>query len=165
MKPELFGRGSWYFIFKIFFYYMNKERQIKDLFKRIKLNNSYDEKLETIRKALLNNNSTFTYQYILETNLDDLEQKVKLYNVESLKKRLNLIINGLPCEECKEHALKHMQINNVFNSNCFFYIFHFFLELRNRFYENEIDRGLFETEQDFIKNETLFFSKIINTKL
>jgi hypothetical protein len=165
MKPELFGRGSWYFIFKIFFYYMNKEKQILELFTLIKSNNCYDEKLDSIRKALLNDNSTFSYNYILKTNLEELNKVLKLYNVESLKKRLNIIINSLPCEECRQHALKHMQVNNIFNSDCFFYIFHFFLELRNKFYDNKIDRRLFNTKQDFNKNETLFFSKIINTKL
>lgn len=164
MKPELFGRGSWYFIFKMFFYYINKEKQEIDLILSIKSKKEYDEKLDSVRKILLKD-SLFSYNYILKTDIKELINVLKYFNVESLKSKLNLIINGLPCEECKQHALKHMSINNVFNSNCFFYIFHFFLELRNRFYENKIDRALFETEEDFIKNETLFFSKIINTNL
>lgn len=164
MKPELFGRGSWYFIFKMFFYYINKEKQEIDLILSIKSKKEYDEKLDSVRKILLKD-SLFSYNYILKTDIKELINVLKYFNVESLKSKLNLIINGLPCEECKQHALKHMSINNVFNSNCFFYIFHFFLELRNKFYENKIDRALFETEEDFIKNETLFFSKIINTNL
>lgn len=164
MKPELFGRGSWYFIFKIFFYYLNKQKQERELILLIK-SKGYDEKLDSLRKTLLKEDSIFTYNYILNNNIEDLEKDLQHNNIESLKKKLNLIINGLPCDECRQHALKHMHVNNIFNSDSFFYIFHFFLELRNRFYENRIDRALFETEEDFIKNETLFFSKIINTKL
>lgn len=165
MKPELFGRGSWYFIFKIFYYYKNQEEQCVNLVKSIKDKKTYDKKLDAAIKIFFKNNKNFTYDIIKEFKLEDLIKKVKVYNIEQLKKKLSYIINGLPCEECKQHALEHMSNNNIHNSIDFLYIFHFFIELRNHFYSNKINRELFDSIEDLSKNEQLLFYKIINTNI
>lgn len=165
MQPTLFGRGTWYFIFKILYYFYRQEKKNIELVLLIKNTSGFDENLNRLRYVYFNNNIFFTYESIQKGNTDNLIALIKYNNIEQLKKKLNHIIQGLPCEECKQHSLALMKANNIFNSQCFFYIFHFFIELRNKFYSNIIDRSLFNTDFDIIKNEKILFSKIINTRL
>lgn len=67
------------------------------------------------------------------------------------------MIEGLPCDECRMHSQKIINKNNIYNTDSMYYIFHFFIELRNTFYQNKINRSMFDTEEDCIKNKNLFF--------
>lgn len=165
MQPKLFGRGTWYFIFKILFYYYKQERKHIEIILLIKAKESYDNNLDNFRKFFFKDNIFLTYEKIQQGNQNDLINIVKQLNIEHLKKKIHYIINSLPCEECKQHSLMHMNANQIFNSNCFFYIFHFFLELRNQFYPNIINRSLFNNGNDFINNEKMLFEKLINTNI
>lgn len=165
MKPELFGRGSWYFIFKFFFLYNKKLIDQYELFDMIREKKEFDKKLDEMRSIYFKNNILFSYNFIKNASAEEIRNNADHYITEELKKKINYIINGLPCEECKTHAKEHISKNNIYESDSFLYIFHFFIELRNRFYPNEIDRSLFETKDDLIKNEDYFFYRIINTSI
>lgn len=162
MKPELFGRGAWLFIFKLFFYYSKKIIEQNELVNLIRQEEEFNKKLEHVRYVFFKDNILFSYNYLKNGNLKTIKNNIEQYNTEHLKNKLSKIINSLPCEECKTHATEHIHINHVYNSDSFFYIFHFFLELRNRFYKNTIDRNLFETYDDFTKNEGFFFLSLID---
>lgn len=165
MKPVLFGRGTWCFIFETLIYFYEQEIKHIKLILLIKSKKAYDPELEYKRKIYFKDNIFLSYKKIQKGNQEDLIKVLKHVNIEHLKKKINYIINSLPCEECKQHSLMHMSANQIYNSNCFFYIFHFFLELRNHFYNNPIDRSLFNNGNDLLKNKKLLFQKLINTTL
>lgn len=134
---------------------------IQDVKKKTMDETSFQE----IKTRFFKLDSTITYSFFEREDEYVLVRLIKRLNVEQLKKKLSYVINALPCEECKQHSLHHMNANRIFESSSFFYIFHFFLELRNRFYENEIKRTLFNTRDDLLKNESFLFSKLMNTSL
>lgn len=132
MNPKLFGRGSWYFLFFVFYEYFEKEQ--KEI-------------------CSLKNN------IVSKKNIDEnFEERIRINNLESLKKKINIMIEGLPCDECRMHTKIFLNKNNIYNSTSMYYIFHFFIELRNSFYENKIQRSMFDNPKDCIKNKELFFN-------
>ncbi|QKE44557.1 putative FAD-linked sulfhydryl oxidase [Yalta virus] len=165
MEPKLFGRGTWYFIFKILFYFYKQERKQIDIILYIRSKETYDSNLDNLRRIFFKDNDLLTYEKIQKENKDDLINIVKRTNVEQLKKKIHYIIHSLPCEECKQHSLRHIGVNHIFESISFFYIFHFFLELRNRFYPNVIQRTMFNNGKDLLRNEKMLLQKLLNTNL
>lgn len=153
MDPKLFGRGSWYFIFNILFYFNLRFRNIQLLINDIKRENF---PTSDFKKRLFNlfphNSSLSSINYILQTSIQELNEECEIDNLELLKKRLMQIINGLPCANCRKHSLKAMEDNSIMSSSSFLYIFHFFIELRNKFYKKKIDRTMFDTTVDLEKN-------------
>lgn len=83
-------------------------------------------------------------------------------DVEEIKYILEIIINSLPCSDCRNHTFEHMKKNKIFESTVLLYIFHFFVELYNKFHTKKIDRTKFDDELNFKLNKKYLFDTIIS---
>lgn len=157
MNPSLFGRGTWVLFFQFFFYFIKNLNKKKNYLLIIKNDNKTIEE----RTKYLNKFNNIYHDFILNKTEKEIIDKMYKNDTENLKKKLVILISSLPCHECKNHCLENMEINKILNSDSIFYIFHFFIELRNIFYNNKIDRTLFNTEESILNNEKYLFETII----
>lgn len=163
MKPELFGRGSWYLIFTTFYYYQDKLNKYMLKIKNIKesLNHDNSKHIEIEIKKIFTHPSLIKIENIKKLNLKELYIIINNSIMEILKNKILLIINSLPCLQCKDHSILLLNKNNILNTNSFLYMFHFFIELRNSFYPNKIDRALFNNMSDISQNKDYLLFNII----
>lgn len=157
MNPHIFGRGSWFIFFQIFYYF------IKNLIKKKNYINIIKNKNKTIEERIeyLNKFNQNYHDFILNNTETDLIIKINKIDIEDFKKKLVILISSLPCNDCKNHCFLNMNNNKILESENIYFIFHFFIELRNNFYSNKIDRNFFDTEENIIKNENILFEIII----
>lgn len=163
MKPQLFGRGTWYYIFFIFVYFNERYKNIITTLKEVKKSGKPSIQDCKNLKIFFGDHEISSPKYIYKKTLDELIEEAYTLNLELLKKRLMRIVSSLPCEHCKMHSIEAMTLNNVMSSQSFFFIFHFFLVLRNSFYPNKIDRRLFESVDDLEKNKKDLLFQLIKT--
>lgn len=166
MEPEIFGRGSWLFIFQMLFYYYNILDQGFNYLSNIKASHNIKniENLENIE--IDNTEIKKIFGSISKIQKLDLETSYNIFNniiIEDLKKKIMTVISGLPCQQCKEHSLQNLNMNNIFNTTSFLYIFHFFIDFRNLFYLNKIDRKLINNFTDIGLQERNIIYNIIKT--
>lgn len=157
MNPHIFGRGSWIIFFQFFFFYMKNLIKKKNYINLIKDKNN---SLEIRTKTLENFKPEYHY-FILNHDEEEIIEKMYKNDLENFKKKLVILVSSLPCNDCVEHCLRNMNKNKVLESECFFYILHFFIELRNMFYTNKINRTLFNDEDGLEANEIFLFKILI----
>lgn len=157
MNPHIFGRGSWVIFFQFFFFNIKNVIKKKNYIKIIKDKNNSSE----TRTKVLEIFRPEYHHFILNNDETDIIEKMYKNDLENFKKKLVMLVTSLPCNECVEHCLKNMNKNKVLESDCFFYILHFFIELRNLFYSNKINRTLFDDEDNLEKNENYLFQILI----
>lgn len=169
MEPGLFGRGSWAFIFYILYFFIDDLKKIDNY---IKKNDEFDFKLSSVNLKIEDTDDNDTDNTKINNFIKSLDKdgkdeivlflKEKIFDL--VEKKITTLLYSLPCSTCIEHSIKNLEKNknNVFESRDFLNVFHFFLELRNSFYENQIDRKLFDSYQDVIENKIFLFKKIIS---
>jgi excinuclease UvrABC ATPase subunit len=163
MKPQLFGRGTWYYIFFLFIYFNERYKNITNTLRDVKKNGKASPQDCKNLKIFFEDNELSNPTYIYKKTIEELTEEAYTTNLELLKKRLMRIISSLPCDHCKTHSLEAMALNNIMSSQSFFFIFHFFLVLRNTFYPNQIDRRMFESVDDLEKNKQKLLFQLIKT--
>lgn len=137
MNPKIFGRGTWFFIFVMIYHFIHLMYQEIDKY-------FLDKDKDT-----------------LTLSDDDYIKNIENKYLEKLKHKLSLIISSLPCNECKMHTNKAMITNNIYNTDSIYTILHFFIELRNQFYTNKIDRLSLKNVINIISNEKNFLRQIL----
>lgn len=151
MDPKLFGRGTWIFLF-VLIYFFGVDIILIEEFE----NNKNDLKIliNSINSINITENNNLENRQLFLSNL-------KYSIMQVMKHRLRIMLKALPCNKCINHTFINIKNNNVFDSDNFLYIFHFFIELRNNFYINKIDRSLFNTNNDFINNKKKLFHSLL----
>lgn len=129
MDPKIFGRGTWFFIFSLIYHFIHLIYNELDTYFKSKEIKSYIKSDD---------------YYI---------KKIEKKYLELLKKKISIIIASLPCNECKQHSNNAIIENNIYNADSIYIILHFFIELRNKFYVNKIDRLSLKNVINIIKNE------------
>ncbi|AKS26456.1 putative FAD-linked sulfhydryl oxidase [Diachasmimorpha longicaudata entomopoxvirus] len=83
-------------------------------------------------------------------------------DIEDFKYLLNIFLGSLPCEECKTNCMESMNKNKIYDTDDFLVIFHFFLELYNKFHkQNPIDRTRFENYAELETNKKYLFDQML----
>lgn len=137
MDPKIFGRGTWFFIFVLIYHFIHlTHREFDKYFKNKEIN---------------------THVKPDHIYIKNIENKY----LELLKHKLSIIISSLPCNECKQHSNDSMIENNIYNSDSIYVILHFFIELRNKFYRNKIDRLALKNVINIITNEKIILRQIL----
>jgi hypothetical protein len=137
MDPKVFGRGTWFFIFVLIYHFIHLTYKEIDNFFKSKEVKKYSEPDEYYIKIIEN-------KYL-----------------ELLKKKISIIISSLPCNECKQHSNHAIIENNIYNATSIYVILHFFIELRNNFYNNKIDRLSLKNVINIIENEKKVLREIL----
>lgn len=159
MDPKLFGTGTWAMIFHMIYMFIFDLEQIKKLETQ-----SYD--LQTINRILESLTSVrinIQEDFISSSHTNNiLIPNIKNNILELFKKRLSVVIDALPCNVCRSHSQNDLNVNKIFEQEDIFVILHFFIELRNSFYENKINREEFSTSDKIIRNKMHLFKIILN---
>lgn len=153
MDPHIFGRGTWILLFTFLYLFGDDilfiKKAINDELITI---DEIKKKIQTITliKDKLEHNERLTY-------LNDLKYTL----MEIFMRYLNILLKALPCNHCVKHTLEGLKNNKILDTPSFFIIFHFFIELRNSFYINKIDRRLFNTIDNINKNKPIIFNILL----
>ncbi len=153
MDPRMFGRGTWVMIFHMIYMFILDINQIKIFRIEKKKLSDLPSLIQNIRSIYINPNLDSESKNDLNMFLIEAEDTI----LELFKKNINRLIDSLPCNDCKQHTKKYLKKNNLYDEDDIFLFLHFFIELRNYFYHNKIDRKLFKTESEIIENKKLLF--------
>lgn len=137
MDPKIFGRGTWFFIFVMIYHFIHLTYQDIDQY--------------------FINKDKRKFIYTDKYYISKIENKY----LEKLKHKLSILISALPCNECKLHTNEAMIENNIYNADSIYIILHFFIELRNQFYTNKIDRMSLKNVINIISKEKIFLRQIL----
>lgn len=174
MDPRLFGQGTWLLIFHFIYFFITdfdliRSIRMKTINNSLGMNNDDKKKLyEEINKdleqlstskILLKKTARINNAENLENFFNDLTTDI----MDLFKKHLYNIFDGLACSVCREHSLNDSMKNEIFKSDDIYKYLIFLIDLRNDFYEDnrKIDRNLFKTEKDFIRNKALLFKALL----
>lgn len=157
MDPKIFGRGTWFFIFKLIYFFIHNMHKEIDIFFKIKdlmiTPNSDPELIENVKKKYP--------EYIKNIDNNNYIEVIKKNNLEMLKKKISILVSSLPCNECKIHTNECLNVNNIYETDSIYIILHFFIELRNKFYDLKIDRLALKDVSSIIKNEKFLLKQIL----